>query len=602
MNNLFHIGHYITSVDLAYGVALKILEMELALAKFANKFSATVLWDQANGEIGEKNAAFPSGWNGEDTYPGGGASQDPWSTTGIAAVELSKASQANLDFLDKVKDQSLHGYYVEHLNNWLKKENPIRIFGITTEFDVGLEMQTGSAETLDYFLQQSIDQYHQKLPNALILSNHGGGYSRGSNIDGPRYDNDQQALALFPSGNSFPSVGKVLSKHYSEDNPLDLLYYDSCLMGNIETISAVSDVTRYFLAAESVSAGSETNFYKSLRDFQADIDINGTFSEAAESLGRNFVSHYGVDAHSLSLSEAAYLPKLYAACSDFVDAFVSSNDEFISDFLMNLEAKGTKFSLYNQDLGNMAVIAKESKNASEGLQQACNSILDALQKVIVVNNHDYMPGRDAFDSAKGSGLTVTFPTTLNGWDDGRSRFYSDIAFSFDAETGWSDLLERITPLLPEKNSPRWIMSFPGEHGVGEKFGNIFSHSYLDADTLIFINYSDNSRIELFLDADHDSIFTGDDRLIGQASVGENFDELSHWDFFNLEAPILANSWTIPKASERSEHYGSIEFIDPKPILFGDSQEVDALKFIDALGNDICNITLNEVLVIGDTCY
>ena len=91
MNNLFHIGHYITSVDLAYGVALKILEMELALAKFANKFSATVLWDQANGEIGEKNAAFPSGWNGEDTYPGGGASQDPWSTTGIAAVATTLA-------------------------------------------------------------------------------------------------------------------------------------------------------------------------------------------------------------------------------------------------------------------------------------------------------------------------------------------------------------------------------------------------------------------------------------------------------------------------------------------------------------------------------
>ncbi|WP_170953565.1 clostripain-related cysteine peptidase [Synechococcus sp. UW179A] len=602
MTGLFHIGHYITSVDLAFTEALKILEMELALAKFADKFSSTVLWDQANGEIGQSNASFPSGWNGEDTFPGGGASQEPWSTTGIAAIALSKASQNDIDFLDKVKDENLNSYIHEHLSNWLKKEIPLRTFGITTEFDVGSEMQTGSADTIDYFLQQTIDQYHQKLPNALILSNHGGGYAVGSNIDGPRWDNDKQEVALFPSGNSFPSVGKVLSKHYSEDNPLDLLFYDSCLMSNIETISAVSDVTRYFLASESVSLSGETNFYKSLRDFQAGLDINGTYSEAAESLGRNFVSKYGVDGHTMSLSDTSYLPELHAACSEFVDAFVGSNDEFISDFLINLEAQGTKFSFYNQDLGNMAVIAKESNNASDDLQLACDSILDALRDVIIVNNNDYMPRGDQSDSEKGSGLTVTFPTTTKHWYDSRTRFYSDIASSFDRETGWSDLLERITPLLPKPNSPKWKMSFPGEHGAVENFGQIFSHSYLDDDTIIFIDYTDNSKIEVFLDADQNSVFTGEDRLIGRASVGVDFDEFSHWDFFNLEAPVFPNSWATPEGSEMSEHFGNIEFIEPVPILYGNALEVNALKFTDVFGNHIADIALTEAITIGETRY
>ncbi len=602
MKNLFHVGYYITAVDLAKTSAQKILETELALVKFPGKFAATVLWDQGNGEIGKANASFPSGWNGEDTYLGGGASQDLWSTTGIAKVEPSLLNLKSLNELDSVKDESLYWYLRDHLSNWVNNDNPFRTIGITSDFDVGAEMQTGSADTLDYFLQQSTNHYHKKLPNALILSNHGGGYAGGSNIDGPRWDNDKQEVPLFPSGKSFPSVGKVLSKHYSKDNPLDLLFYDSCLMANIETISAVSDVTRYFLAGESVLAVHELNSYTSLRDFQSDIDKNETFSEAAESLGRNFVSKYGVDGHSFSLSDTSYLPELHAACSEFVDAFVGSDDEFISDFLINLEAQGTKFSYYNQDLGNMAVIAKESTNASDDLQLACNSILDALRDVIVVNNNNYMPKRDQFDSEKGSGLTVTFPTTTKHWDDGRTRFYSNIASSFDAETGWSDLLERITPLLPKPNSPKWEMSFPGEHGAGEKFGQIFSHSYLDDDTIIFIDYTDNSEIEVFLDADQNSVFTGDDRLIGRASVGADFDEFSHWDFFNLEAPVLPNSWATPEGSEMSEHFGHIEFIEPVPILYGNALEVNALKFTDVYGNHIADIALTEGITIGETRY
>ena len=74
MADTYNIANLFTNVDLSRYLTENLVEKELALLKNPGQFYSSILFDQANGV--DNNLAYPTGWNGVDSYNTSGFSQD----------------------------------------------------------------------------------------------------------------------------------------------------------------------------------------------------------------------------------------------------------------------------------------------------------------------------------------------------------------------------------------------------------------------------------------------------------------------------------------------------------------------------------------------
>ena len=295
----YNIALYSTSVDLWKGIALDLLETELALAQNPGQFSALALLDQAKKTFydGNNGGSFPTGWNGKDWYDENGFSQDLWSTTGINLVEPSKLASEILEQVwreankDKYKyPGELQEYFLRTGSSYFSPDSPpLFNVGLSTSFELLNEMKTGSSETVSFLLDQSNKaQYFGRNPHALIVSNHGGSYLHGTNSDGPTYDNDSQSGTI-----QVADLASVLEAHISTAaNPdrLGLLAYDACLMANVETITELADSARYLLASQQTIPGNGMDYFLTLSGFKpaSSITTQAEVEAASRELGLGF--------------------------------------------------------------------------------------------------------------------------------------------------------------------------------------------------------------------------------------------------------------------------------------------------------------------------
>lgn len=469
----YNIAQYSTSVDLWTGIGLNLLETELALANNPGAFRSLALYDQARSvyypDYKRSGGMFPTGWNGDVTLDSNDFSQDAWGTTGISLLSPSKLTtdllKATWDFANARKQE-----YPYHLNyNMLNSGGVVTPdqskdfvppelqygIGFSTHYTLLDEVKTGDSSAVSYLLDQSSStQYLGSIPHALILSNHGGSFYSGSNFDGPDFDNDLL-------GGSLQVVDLALALQDSIDiesnrDRLGLLAYDECLMANVETITELADSTRYFLASEEVIPGFGFDYFITLSNFKSigDLSAQHEIEAASRELGLGFVSTYSErngSNYTLSLTDASAIDPLNAAIKAYADAFTQLNDSALVDLLKALRVKGTHYHTdWLQDLGNLAMVSRSALGVSDALKQASDSILTALQSVVVANNQDYKPGVQDFDFGKSSGLTITLPTQPSKDLTDPGLFISNFvktAPKFEAATGWSRVLDRVLPLV-----------------------------------------------------------------------------------------------------------------------------------------------------------
>jgi len=471
----FNILGYYTNVDLAQGLTTNLAEIELALHLNPNTFSQLILFDQANGKD-YRSAAFPTGWNGTDDYDTNGFRQDVWSDTGLGLIGASNISTNDalllLDYANQAKDDyaDLIQYLLNRTgssyrfepNDW--GEYQLKLLGIeglnlgiSTDFNVIREMQTGSPQSVDFILNESNgSEYFNQNPHAFFLANHGGSYLYGGNGDGPEYDLDEFKEYLHVT--DFAASLQSAIQTYSPSNQrLGLVAYDECLMANIETLTELSSSTRYLLAAQEIIPGNGYDYFLTLSEFEVDNSLSSQYEieEAAKSLGNAFVNTYSDrngPYETLSLTDTNQVPILNQAIKSYVDAFINSSDSFIVSLLKSIRQKGTSYSFeFLQDLGNVALITKFMPGVSVELVAASDQILAALDSTVISNNQNYRPF-EGFQSLGSSGLTITLPTTSFGPDHSVSGIQEEFASrapAFEAATGWSRLISRIEPLLAD---------------------------------------------------------------------------------------------------------------------------------------------------------
>jgi len=459
MASTYNIANLFTNVDLARYLTENLVEKELALLKNPGQFSSVILFDQANGV--DNNLAFPTGWNGADSYYTSGFSQDIWKETGIAIVQPSKIANEKLNTIyeEAIKKPSSYANDLTQLifstGSTKSSQNisPVINVGVTTKFDILPEMQTGSPVAVDYLLDQSNSSiFFNKKPHAIWLSNHGGSFINGSNGDGPSTDLDQNYtnLEVVDFKNSlFKSISNS-----AQESRFGLVTYDECLMANVELATELSGVTRYILASQEIVPGYGFDYLLTLSDFKTNskLESQSDIELTSKRLGEAFVSTFNGrngNFYTISLTDTNGILDLNIAIKTYVDELLKSNDKLLNNLLDTLRLKGTSYEYkFLQDLGNLALISKNLQGASTALINASQEILVKLDKAVVVNNQGYRPIEDGFIEKNSSGLTITLPTNYDQYVElGTSANFKIKAPAFEAQTGWSVLLERISKLL-----------------------------------------------------------------------------------------------------------------------------------------------------------
>lgn len=165
----------------------------------------------------------------------------------------------------------------------------------------------GQSETLSFFL----DTVHAKFQTErymLIFWNHGGGPIKGVCWD-ENYNKDSLMISEIVAG---------LEGSAFRDQPLDMIGFDACLMGSVETAWQLAPYARYMVASEETEPGSGWN-YSFLKGMEKEASLEDT--------GRRIVDLY-IDSAD---PEAGYHLTLSLIDLHKIQTVIASMDQFFTD-------------------------------------------------------------------------------------------------------------------------------------------------------------------------------------------------------------------------------------------------------------------------------
>ncbi len=119
--------------------------------------------------------------------------------------------------------------------------------GALTLLEEQEKQNMGETQTLEDFLRFASENYPAERTMAIIW-NHGGGTLGGAAFD-QQYDMD--ALSLPEMREAFTSV----FDENEENQPLDIIGFDACLMATVDTAATFSDIASYLVASEDMEPG-----------------------------------------------------------------------------------------------------------------------------------------------------------------------------------------------------------------------------------------------------------------------------------------------------------------------------------------------------------
>ena len=106
----------------------------------------------------------------------------------------------------------------------------------------------GDAQTLKEFLAFGKENYPSKR-TAVVFWNHGGGSVAGAAFD-ELYGMDSLSLAEM-----YQAFSEVF-KENPQDQPVDIIGFDTCLMATVDTAYTFSDIAKYLVASQEIEPGN----------------------------------------------------------------------------------------------------------------------------------------------------------------------------------------------------------------------------------------------------------------------------------------------------------------------------------------------------------
>lgn len=496
--------------------------------------------------------------------------------------------------------------------------------------DMG-EADMGESDTLADFITWGIQNYPaQKY--ALILSDHGGGWTGGWTDPDPQEDSKlyiieiQEALA---QGLANAGVEKF-----------ELFGFDACLMSEFEVFAALYPYANFAVASEEVIPAIGWAYTAWAGSLVADPTMDGrALSQAildsyifddsriqddqqraalfgpgsAEQIAQEVASEVTLSAIDLSA-----FPGLISAVDSLAAALVNADPQLIAKartYAQSFETLwGTDQPSPFIDLGHFAALMTDFTDAPE-VSAAAEQVKSAIQQALVAEKHgDQRPGS--------TGFSIFFPTSQIYQETLEDYTYTTA--TFPEVSSWDDFLSHHYYGTPFEPVPGQVQPPPSDApitapGAGEiqllpveistdtinPGGSVFLTSAVSGDNIAyvytFVGYYDEAS-QAVLVADMDFVYTEGtfelDGVFYPDFSGGTLDLEWEWtaNLFNLNdgaqsafALFEPHDYGAPDASSIYSVYGIWHYADGSPsdyasVYFADGEMIDAYAYAGEDGN------------------
>ncbi len=363
-------------------------------------------------------------------------------------ADFGLASADIQEMLDAGVDQA-HTNVLIYMNgapNWMRgmDMNKNHLFQLDGGQLKHLEEYTGldmcSPETLSAFLNYG-RQHFPAERYALVLWDHGRGPIAGFGVD-TRYDDKSMSL---------PCLRQALeASPFGEEERLEWIAFDACLMATAETAYTVRDYARFLVASQEAVQNNGLDY-----SFLAQLP---TLADGA-AIGRAMVASYGqyYEQQFNKAMLAQFLPALTLSCIELaqlapletaLDALFArlGHGMALGNFssLVRLRDQQRSFGKAsmgsNYDLIDMAALAKDLESF---YPEETRALLAAIEQLVICNDAN-------IDSA--CGLSLYYPhSSLAFFETQAFQIYQEIGFS----AGYQQFLEGYAKRLAAGQPVAW---------------------------------------------------------------------------------------------------------------------------------------------------
>ncbi len=283
--------------------------------------------------------------------------------------------------------------------------------------DLG-EQDSGDPRTLASFIKFAAS-YAPAQHYALIIWDHGNGIG----IVGIDFDNDRDFLTLKEISYALRTAGVKL----------DIVGFDACLMGTIETAYELRNYASYLVASEESEPADGWPYDTILSQLSSKPSMSAR--DLALTMARDYIAYYkekGVEPGEV-VTQAVFDLSVLKNPSN-VNAFKAFAQTAMQrpDAFREARKYAKEFATYQVDLKTLA-----GKAAAAGAGQAATQVLSVLSKLILYSG--------VYGASSGvNGITIHYPLRYN------KEIYFRIA-SFPEDTGWGNALDTLVNIAPQIN-------------------------------------------------------------------------------------------------------------------------------------------------------
>lgn len=245
----------------------------------------------------------------------------------------------------------------------------------------------GNSETLTDFLKFCQENYPADH-TMVILTDHGGAY-KGFGTD-EVYDGDMLTLAELTE--AFEGAYKL----DEENPPIDLLFFNACIMSNTDVINAMRGVSRYMVAGEEVGLSVYEYYGEWAKLVCEKPNMN------AMQLGKALIDCYSVNLTSyagfigappstgLNLLDMKEAPKVYDAYADFAGtilADVADNPRLLARLSRNV-AESVSLAVNYYKSYNLTDLGLWIQGLDDLYPEETATIVDLIDKAVIYKRVD----------------------------------------------------------------------------------------------------------------------------------------------------------------------------------------------------------------------
>ena len=260
----------------------------------------------------------------------------------------------------------------------------------------------GDTATITDFLRWGVKEYPAEKM-AVVFWNHGSG-----SINGVCFDelNDNDSLSLLELDGALYSIFPEMTDRF------ELIGFDACLMGSVETANVLASYSRYMVGSEEVEPGSGWD-YTVIGDFLgSNPDASG--ADLGKAIADGFkASNVAADDDeqtTLSVIDLGKLDSFLASFNSFAKSMyeAGSDTNTFSDMVRNIET-ADNFGGNNKSEGytNMVDLGGLIEACSDFTADYAGSAMSALNDCVL-----YKVSGSAHPDA--TGLSIYFPLQIEG--------------------------------------------------------------------------------------------------------------------------------------------------------------------------------------------